>query len=86
MAVSWIFLLYPLCPLLGWLIGARVKGRPLLGFVWGAALGPPGWLVVLLFYGGAIRCPSCASMTPYAPPLPGAPLLCRRCDGLVEGL
>jgi hypothetical protein len=83
--------LYPLCPFVGWAIGALVKGRPVAGLVWGM-LGPPGWLVVLLFYGGALRCPNCASMTPYVPPPdvpPGASfphLRCRRCGGIVEGL
>lgn len=32
---------------LGWLIGQR-KGRPLAGFVWGALLGPFGWLLIWL--------------------------------------
>lgn len=92
MSLPILLLLYPLCPLLGWLIGAKVKGRPVHGFAWGALLGPPGWLVVLLFYGSAVRCPNCAGMTPYAPP-PAVPegasfphLRCRRCGGIVEGL
>lgn len=83
--------LYPLCPLIGWAIGAQVKGRPVAGLLWGMT-GPPGWLVVLLFYGSAVRCPNCAGMTPYAPP-PAVPegasfphLRCRRCGGIVEGL
>jgi hypothetical protein len=78
--------LAPLCPLIGWVIGAKVKGRPLAGFLWGL-IGPPGWLVVLLFYGGTVRCQDCGQMTPSAAAqdLP-AHLFCRRCGVRVEGV
>lgn len=88
MSVPLLLLLLPLSPLIGWLIGAKVKGRPLAGVLWGL-LGPPGWVVVLLAYGGAVRCPNCAKMTPDfpAPKVPAGAsfphLRCRRCGGIV---
>lgn len=41
--------------LIGWL-----RGRPIAGLVWGAALGPIGWLVVALLPARTIDCPECA--------------------------
>jgi hypothetical protein len=75
--------------LVGWLIGNFVKGRPIAGLVWGLVLGPPGWLVLLMLYPGAIPCPHCGRKTPWAaapetPPGAGHPhLRCRRCRGLI---
>ena len=43
---------------IGALIG-RSKGRWLAGFVWGAALGPIGWIVIALSRSGLRECPEC---------------------------
>jgi len=43
---------------IGALIGAA-KGRMVAGLVWGAALGPIGWLVVALSKSSLPECPEC---------------------------
>ena len=40
--------------MIGW-----VKGRWLAGFVWGAALGPIGWIVIALSKAALRECPEC---------------------------
>lgn len=55
--------------LVGWVVGER-KGRPEAGFIFGALLGPIGWLIVALgpdvkIAQAAMRmrkCPSCAEL------------------------
>ena len=42
---GWAIALTLICAVIGALIG-RSKGRWLAGFVWGAALGPIGWIVI----------------------------------------
>ena len=46
------------CAVVGALIGLA-KGRWLAGLLWGAALGPIGWLVVMLSHSGFPECPEC---------------------------
>lgn len=46
------------CAVLGALLGLA-KGRWLAGLVWGAALGPIGWIVISLSKSGFIECPEC---------------------------
>ena len=55
---EWALLLTLICALVGALIG-WVKGRWLMGMVWGAALGPIGWLVVALSKSSLRECPEC---------------------------
>lgn len=46
------------CAAIGALIG-WMKGRWLAGLLWGAALGPVGWIVVLLMRANTRECPEC---------------------------
>lgn len=46
------------CALVGAFIG-MAKGRWLAGLVWGAALGPIGWLIVLFSKSSLPECPEC---------------------------
>ncbi len=46
------------CALVGAFIGLA-KGRWLAGLVWGAALGPVGWLVIALSKSNLPECPEC---------------------------
>ena len=46
------------CALVGAIIGLA-KGRWLAGLVWGAALGPIGWLVIALSQSILPECPEC---------------------------
>ncbi|HKE47179.1 MAG TPA: zinc ribbon domain-containing protein [Rhodanobacteraceae bacterium] len=55
---EWALGLTLACALIGAGIG-WVKGRWLAGLVWGAALGPIGWLVVALSKSGLQECPEC---------------------------
>jgi len=55
---GWAIALTLICALIGALIG-RSKGRWLAGFVWGAALGPIGWIVIALSKSGLRECPEC---------------------------
>jgi ribosomal protein L40E len=49
--------------LIGALIGAA-KGRMVAGLVWGAALGPIGWLVIALSKSRLPECPECGLTNP----------------------
>jgi ribosomal protein L40E len=55
---EWALGLTLVCALIGALIG-WVKGRWLAGMIWGAALGPIGWLVIALSKSGLRECPEC---------------------------
>jgi hypothetical protein len=55
---EWALLLTVICALIGAVIG-WAKGRWLAGFIWGAALGPIGWIVVALSKSGLRECPEC---------------------------
>lgn len=55
---EWALLLTILCAAVGALIG-WAKGRWIAGLVWGAALGPIGWLVIALSKSGLRECPEC---------------------------
>lgn len=48
---------------IGGVIGAT-KGRWIAGLVWGAALGPIGWLVIALSKGNLPECPECGRTNP----------------------
>lgn len=55
---EWALLLTLICGVIGAVIG-WVKGRWLAGFVWGAALGPIGWIVIALSKAAMRECPEC---------------------------
>jgi hypothetical protein len=55
---EWALLLTLVCALIGALIG-WAKGRWLSGLIWGAALGPIGWIVTALSKSGLRECPEC---------------------------
>lgn len=55
---AWIIGINVACALIGLLIG-WARGRPLAGFLWGAALGPIGWAIVLFSKSGLVECPEC---------------------------
>ena len=68
----WALAITLFCALVGALIG-KAKGRWLAGLLWGAALGPIGWLVILLSRSGLVECPDCGR-----PNVPAA-RACRYC-------
>ncbi|MSU59616.1 MAG: hypothetical protein EXS35_15860 [Pedosphaera sp.] len=49
--------------IIGFGIGHR-RGRGGLGFLLGLLLGPIGWLLILCFERGGIKCPECLSIVP----------------------
>jgi len=55
---EWALALTLICALVGAAIG-WAKGRWLAGFVWGAALGPIGWVVIALSKTTLRECPEC---------------------------
>ena len=55
---EWALGITVVCALVGLVIG-YARGRWLAGLVWGAALGPIGWAVVLLSKSGLVECPDC---------------------------
>lgn len=55
---QWVIGITFACAAVGLLVG-WVRGRWLAGLLWGAALGPIGWLVVLLSKSGLVECPEC---------------------------
>ena len=55
---EWILGLTLVCALVGAMIG-WAKGRWIAGMVWGAALGPIGWLVMALSKSSLAECPEC---------------------------
>lgn len=56
--LKWMFGITLGCALVGVIIG-YAKGRWLAGLLWGAALGPIGWLVIILSKSGLVECPDC---------------------------
>lgn len=69
---AWAIGLTVICALVGALIGWS-KGRWVAGLVWGAALGPIGWLVIALSKSSLRECPECGRRN-----LPDAKV-CRYC-------
>ena len=55
---EWALLLTLICALVGGAIG-WAKGRWLAGLIWGAALGPIGWVVIALSKSTLRECPEC---------------------------
>ena len=60
------------CAAVGAAIGLA-KGRWVAGFVWGAALGPIGWIVIALSRSTLVECPECSRRN-----VPAAKV-CRHC-------
>jgi len=60
---EWLTVLTLLCAVIGALIG-RPKGRWLAGFVWGAALGPIGWIIIAASRREPRLCPECGRKNP----------------------
>jgi hypothetical protein len=54
----WALGITVVCAVVGAFIGLA-KGRWLAGLVWGAALGPIGWLVIALSKANLPECPEC---------------------------
>ncbi|GAA0709956.1 hypothetical protein GCM10009105_10810 [Dokdonella soli] len=69
---KWALLITLGCAVVGAVIGVA-KGRWLAGLLWGAALGPIGWLVIALSKSGHPECPECGR-----PNVPNAKA-CRHC-------
>lgn len=69
---AWMIGITAVCVLGGWLIG-WAKGRVVAGIVWGAVLGPIGWLVVALSKSRLPICPECGKGNP------GNARACRHC-------
>ncbi len=55
---EWALFLTLICAGIGALIG-RVKGRWLAGLIWGAALGPIGWIIIAFSKSELRECPEC---------------------------
>ena len=55
---KWAIALTIACGLIGAALG-WIKGRPLAGLIWGLALGPIGWIVILLSKSKLPECPEC---------------------------
>ncbi|MBX3688958.1 hypothetical protein [Dokdonella sp.] len=68
----WALGLTVACALVGALLG-MTKGRWLWGLLWGLALGPIGWIVVMLSASRQPLCPECAK------PNPAGLKRCRHC-------
>jgi ribosomal protein L40E len=60
---AWVLGITLACAVVGALVGAA-KGRWLAGLIWGAALGPIGWLVIALSKGNLPECPECGLDNP----------------------
>ena len=69
---SWVLGITAACAAVGALIGLA-RGRWLAGLVWGAVLGPIGWLVIVLARPNLVECPACSRGN-----LPNA-RACRHC-------
>jgi hypothetical protein len=60
---EWAIFLTLVCAVIGALIG-RSKGRWLAGFIWGAALGPIGWIIIAVAKREPRECPECGRKNP----------------------
>ena len=60
---GWLLALTLICAIVGALIG-RSKGRWLAGFIWGAALGPIGWIIIAVAKREPRECPECGRTNP----------------------
>jgi hypothetical protein len=60
---GWLIVMTLICAAIGALIG-RSKGRWLAGFIWGAALGPIGWIVIAVSKREPRLCPECGRKNP----------------------
>lgn len=69
---KWALFITVACALVGALIG-WAKGRWLAGLIWGALLGPIGWLVIALSKSGHLECVECGRHN-----VPAAKV-CRHC-------
>jgi hypothetical protein len=79
---EWALGITLICALVGALIG-WVKGRWLSGLLWGAALGPIGWLVTALSKSNLRECPECGQRNrPDAKVCPGCGIDFRKYAGL----
>lgn len=55
---AWALGITVACAAIGALLGLA-KGRWLAGLLWGAVLGPIGWIVIALSRTGFVECPEC---------------------------
>jgi hypothetical protein len=55
---AWAIGITVVCAAVGAIIGVA-KGRWLAGLIWGAALGPIGWVVIALSKANLPQCPEC---------------------------
>ena len=69
---TWVLGITVGCAVVGAFIG-HARGRWLAGLLWGAALGPIGWLVIVFSKSGLIECPDCGHAN-----VPAAKA-CRQC-------
>ena len=69
---GWALAITVACAAAGALIGLA-RGRWLAGLLWGAVLGPIGWLVILLTRPNRVECPACSRGNP------PAARTCRHC-------
>lgn len=69
---AWAIGITVACALVGAFIG-MAKGRWLAGLIWGAALGPIGWLVMLFSKSNLPECPECGR------PNATSAKMCRHC-------
>ncbi|HEY6892658.1 MAG TPA: zinc ribbon domain-containing protein [Rhodanobacteraceae bacterium] len=60
---EWAIVLTLISAAIGALIG-RSKGRWLAGLIWGAALGPIGWIVIAVAKREPRECPECGRTNP----------------------
>ena len=60
---AWVLGLTLVCALVGAMIG-WAKGRWLAGLIWGAALGPIGWIIIAVSKREPRLCPECGRKNP----------------------
>jgi hypothetical protein len=74
---AWAIGITVACAAVGALIGVT-RGRWLAGLIWGAALGPIGWVVIALSKPNLPQCPQCARSNP------SNARRCRHCGGNLQ--